>query len=97
MLTMLATTDICSGPGLLTVDNALTVALLAVRRVSGTEALPIGRSVGRVAASDVSASMPLPPFDQSAVDGYGLRRDDLATVPTKGFRQAGITFAGAAT
>jgi molybdopterin molybdotransferase len=95
MLTMLATTDICSGPGLLTVDNALTVALSAVRRVSGTEALPIGRSVGRVAASDVGASMPLPPFDQSAVDGYGLRRDDLATVPTKGFRQAGMTFAGA--
>lgn len=92
---MLATTDICSGPGLLTVDNAITVALSAVRRVSATESLPIGRSVGRIAASDVAASMPLPPFDQSAVDGYGLRRDDLAAATTKGFRQAGMTLAGA--
>jgi molybdopterin molybdotransferase len=92
---MLATADICSGPGLLTVDDALTVALSAVRRVNGTEVLPIAHSVGRIAAGDVAASMPLPPFDQSAVDGYGLHRDDLATATTKGFRQAGMTVAGA--
>jgi len=73
----------------------LTVALAAVRRVSGTETLPLRGSVGRVAACDVAASMPLPPFDQSAVDGYGIRCDDLATATGKGFRQAGTTFAGA--
>jgi|SRR5580692_200010 molybdopterin molybdotransferase len=39
--------------------------------------------------------MPLPPFDQSAVDGYGIRHDDLATAATKGFGQVGTTFAGA--
>jgi len=92
---MLARPDICSGPGLLTVEDALTVALAAVRRVSGTETLPLRGSVGRVAACDVAASMPLPPFDQSAVDGYGIRYDDLATATGKGFRQAGTTFAGA--
>jgi molybdopterin molybdotransferase len=92
---MLAIADICSGPGLLTVDDALTVALSAVRRVTGRETLPIAHSVGRIAAGDVAASMPLPPFDQSAVDGYGLHGDDLATATTKGFRQAGMTVAGA--
>jgi molybdopterin molybdotransferase len=92
---MLSKADICSSPDLLTVQDALTAALAAVRRVSGTETLPLRRSVGRVAAGDVVASMPLPPFDQSAVDGYGIRHDDLATATVKGFRRAGTTVAGA--
>lgn len=92
---MLATADICSGPGLLTVDDALTVALAAVRRALGTETVQLRRSIGRVAACDVAASMPLPPFDQSAVDGYGIHRADLAAMTTSGFRQVGTTFAGA--
>jgi molybdopterin molybdotransferase len=92
---MLAIADICSDPGLLTVEGALMVALAAVRRVSGTETLPIRLSAGRVSACDVAASLPLPPFDQSAVDGYGIRQDELATATTKRFRQAGTTFAGA--
>ena len=92
---MLATPDICSGPDLLSIDDALTVALAAVRRVSEVESVPIGRSAGRVAANDVAASIPLPPFDQSAVDGYGIRGDDFDVVTAKVFRQAGMTFAGA--
>lgn len=92
---MLVTADICSETGLLTVNDALTVALAAVRRVSGTEELSIVHSAGRISASDVAASMPLPPFDQSAVDGYGIRHDDLATITMRSFRQAGTTFAGA--
>lgn len=91
---MLSIPDVCSGPGLLTVDDALTVALSAVRRVSGTETLPLRRCVGRVAASDVAASMPLPPFDQSAVDGYGIRRGDLGSAATRSFHLTGTTLAG---
>ena len=69
---------VCSGPRLFTVDDvAHWVALFIVRRVSETESLPLRRCVGRVAASDVAATMPLPPFDQSAVDGYGIRPDDF--------------------
>lgn len=91
---MLSIPDVCSGPGLLTVDDAITVALSAVRRVSGTETLPLRRCIGRVAASDVAASMPLPPFDQSAVDGYGIRRDDLESATTRSFHLTGTTLAG---
>lgn len=92
---MLATTDICSGPGLLTVDDALAIARATVRRVPEVETLRLSRSIGRVAAEDVGAAISLPPFDQSAVDGYGLRRDDLATATAEPFRQVGTTFAGA--
>jgi molybdopterin molybdotransferase len=91
---MLFIPDVCSAPGLLTVDDALTVALSAVRRVSGTETLPLRRCVGRVAASDVAASMPLPPFDQSAVDGYGIRRGDLGSAASGSFHLTGTTLAG---
>jgi molybdopterin molybdotransferase len=91
---MLSVPDICSGPGLLTADDALTVALSAVRRVAGTETLPLRLCVGRIAASDVAASMPLPPFDQSAVDGYGIRRDDLESAATRTFHLTGTTLAG---
>ena len=87
--------DICSGPDLLGIDDALTVALAAVRRVGDVETVPIGRSAGRIAAGDIAASIPLPPFDQSAVDGYGIRADDLDGITTKVFRQVGTTFAGA--
>jgi molybdopterin molybdotransferase len=92
---MLATSDICSGPDLLTVDDALAIALAAVRRVPEVETLRLSRSIGRVAAEDVGAAISLPPFDQSAVDGYGLRHDDLATATAEPFRQVGTTFAGA--
>jgi hypothetical protein len=92
---MLATVDICSVPGLLTVEDALAVALGALRRVAQVETLPLSRAVGRVSAENVGAAISLPPFDQSAVDGCGLRFDDLATAASKPFRQAGAVFAGA--
>jgi molybdopterin molybdotransferase len=92
---MLATADICSGPGLLTVDDALAVALAAVRRVPQVETIALSHALGRVAAEDVGSAISLPPFDQSAVDGYGLRHDDLATAAVHPFRQVGTTFAGA--
>jgi molybdopterin molybdotransferase len=92
---MLPTADICSDPGLLTVDVALTVVLAAVRRAPGTETVQLRRSIGRVAACDIVASMPLPPFDQSAVDGYGIHRADLAASTTSGLQQVATTFAGA--
>jgi molybdopterin biosynthesis enzyme len=35
--------------------------------------------------------MPLPPFDRSAVDGYGIHRADLAALTTNSFRQVATT------
>ena len=92
---MLAKTDTCSRPGLLTVEDALAVALAAVRRVPRVETIALTHAVGRIAAEDIGAAINLPPFDQSAVDGYGIRHDDLLTAAAHPFRQAGTTFAGA--
>lgn len=42
----------------------------------GTVAVAIDDSLGHVLAEDVHARFPLPPFDNSAMDGYAVRSDD---------------------
>src|SRR4029078_7864174 len=43
-----------------------------------TETVSLGAAPGRVLASDVTAPIDLPPFDNSAVDGYAVRDGDVA-------------------
>jgi len=47
----------------------------------GIESVPLGKSLGRVLAEDLSANRDLPPFDVSAMDGFALRASDIATTP----------------
>lgn len=49
---------------------------------------------GRVLAQDVVASENVPPFANSAVDGYAVRADDVAVVPVE-LRVVGTVAAGA--
>ncbi|HEX2020330.1 MAG TPA: gephyrin-like molybdotransferase Glp [Aurantimonas sp.] len=60
-----------------TVDE--TVALIASRlpAVEGCEAVNLASADGRVLAEDLTAPFPLPPFTNSAVDGYALAGADL--------------------
>ena len=57
--------------------------LLAVARPTETETVPTHEAVGRVLAQDVLARCTLPAWDNSAMDGYAVRREDLerATEP----------------
>lgn len=43
--------------------------------------LPAALACGRIAAADILAPLSLPPFDNSAVDGYGVRLADLDGMP----------------
>lgn len=43
--------------------------------IQASEEVPLGAACGRVTANAVRSQMPLPRFDQSAVDGYGLSLD----------------------
>ena len=56
-----------------------TAALIASRlsSVENIELVPLGLADGRVLARDMTAPLPLPPFANSAVDGYAVRADDL--------------------
>ncbi len=68
------------GPGraMMTVDEAGRRAASLAAPVAGVQTLPLAEADGRVLAGDIVAGMPLPPFANSAVDGYALRFDDLA-------------------
>lgn len=60
------------------VDATFARIVATARAVAGTEPLPAAAAAGRVAAEDVRTVVPLPPFDHSAVDGYGLGASDAA-------------------
>jgi molybdopterin molybdotransferase len=72
-------TDDCfafNGP-LLPVADAERLIGEGVTPVSGSEPVPLREAVGRVVAVDIVAPVHLPPFDNSAVDGYAVRPEDL--------------------
>src|ERR1700742_3602586 len=46
------------------------------------EQVSVADAVGRVLAEDVAARRTQPPFAVSAMDGYAVRADDVARVPT---------------
>ncbi|NBH09303.1 molybdopterin molybdenumtransferase MoeA, partial [Amycolatopsis sp. SID8362] len=44
-------------------------------------ALPLAAAAGLVLAEDVRAGVSLPPFDNSAMDGYAVRAADVTAAP----------------
>lgn len=64
----------------------------AARRTA-TETVALARAHGRIAAQDVAAAISLPPFDNSAMDGFALRHADLQDGETT-LRLIGEQFAG---
>jgi molybdopterin molybdotransferase len=72
-------TDDCfafDGP-LLPVADAERLIAERVTPVSGHETVPLRDALGRVLVEDVIAPLNVPPFDNSAVDGYAVRAEDL--------------------
>jgi molybdopterin molybdotransferase len=73
-------TDDCfafDGP-LMPVDDMERLIEQRVAPVTEVELVPIAILRGRVVAKDVRAPIDLPPFDNSAVDGYAVRHADLS-------------------
>jgi molybdopterin molybdotransferase len=72
-------TDDCfafSGP-LLPVDEVERIIRERVTPVAEIETVALHTAAGRVIAREVVAPIDLPPFDNSAVDGYAVRHADL--------------------
>ncbi len=66
---------------MLDLDTALEKLLAAARPVPAVEVLPLARALGRVLAEDVLATLDVPGFDNSAMDGYALNVPDFAAPP----------------
>jgi molybdopterin molybdotransferase len=65
-----------NGP-LMPVADAERLIAERVTPVSGQQSVALRAAAGRVLAADVIAPVNLPPFDNSAVDGYAVRAQDL--------------------
>ena len=63
---------------LLPLSDALQGMLEQLACCCDSEQLPLPQALGRILASDIASPLAVPPFDNSAMDGYAVRLADLA-------------------
>jgi molybdopterin molybdotransferase len=85
-----------SGAQILSVDDAVTAIVARFSPVDGVETVAVADADGRVLAEDLVAALQLPPFTNSAVDGYAVRGQDVPSGDARLFRVAGRVQAGGA-
>ena len=75
--------DCCAQPGLLPLETALQrlLDLAASTPIVQVESVALAEADGRVLAESLLAGLDLPPWDNSAMDGYALRLDDWRGEP----------------
>jgi molybdopterin molybdotransferase len=78
------------------VAEAVALIVSKLSPVEGTERVGLADADGRVLASDLVAPMNVPPFTNSAVDGYAVRGEDIPTGAERAFEIASRTQAGMA-
>ena len=79
---------------LLRVEQVHEKLAALVRPVSGSERVAIRAAQGRVLDAPVISSMNVPPYANSAMDGYALRGTDLPAEGQIALRVIGTSFAG---
>src|ERR1700712_1541993 len=84
------------GGPMMSVDDAVAIITARVSAVQEIETVPLVDADGRILAAEISAPLPLPPFTNSAVDGYAVRSDDLSPVSQNAFAVTGRIQAGTA-
>lgn len=76
--------DCCqTQPGLADLDQALDLLLSQAKPLTGIERVPLLAALGRVLAEPLRSPIAVPPWDNSAVDGYALRTVDLGSEGTR--------------
>jgi molybdopterin molybdotransferase len=83
------------GGPMMSVDEAVAIIAARVAAVQDVETVDLRHADGRVLATGISAPLPLPPFTNSAVDGYAVRSGDLPLTEEQAFQVTGRVQAGA--
>ncbi|NOE34118.1 gephyrin-like molybdotransferase Glp [Ruegeria sp. HKCCD7318] len=78
----------------LSVDQAQNRGLAVSDPLTDTETLPLIQAIGRVLAEDCVSKVDMPAFDNSAMDGYAVRTQDLSDGPLFDLPVAGRIAAG---
>ncbi|MFT6897072.1 MAG: molybdopterin molybdotransferase [Paraglaciecola sp.] len=82
----------CDTLGLLPLEQAKQLIWQQINPISQIEVCPLSNAIDRVLAEDLLAPFDVPAFDNSAMDGYALIAEDLATHGH--LLQIGKSFAG---
>ncbi len=82
-------------PNSMPVDKAREVIARFLSPVAATERLHLRAALGRVLAQDVISPLDVPAHDNSAMDGYAVRHEDLKADGEVTLAIAGTAFAGA--
>jgi molybdopterin molybdotransferase len=79
------------------IEEAMDKMLSPIKPIQATLQLPLAEAIGYVLAEDILSPIFVPPFDNSAMDGYAIRLADLAdnnVMPLAGKSFAGQPFDG---
>lgn len=82
----------CDAPGLMPVETALNKILDQVKPLDTVTTVALADAMGKVLAEDILSPINVPPFANSAMDGYALRSADLEQTDT--LEMVGKSFAG---
>jgi len=83
------------GGPMMAVDEAVGLIAARVTRIEEVETVTLAEADGRILAHDIAAPLPLPPFTNSAVDGYAVASRDLPKREAEAFPVLGRVQAGA--
>ena len=83
------------GGPMMSVDEAVGLIAARVNKVEEIETVALADADGRILAHDITAPLPLPPFTNSAVDGYAVASGDLPKSGAEAFPVLGRVQAGA--
>ena len=87
----------CCDAGSMSVQDALNTMLAQITPVSECVTVSLANSQGHILAENVLSPLNMPPFDNSAMDGYAFRfadwRDGIV-MPVAGTALAGQPFSG---
>ncbi|NHB91497.1 molybdopterin molybdotransferase MoeA [Photorhabdus cinerea] len=89
--------DHCHTSELISLEQALEKLLAQTTPLTDTETVSLSQSAGRITATDIISPINVPPFANSAMDGYAVRYTDLngnKPLPLAGKALAGTPFQG---
>jgi len=81
-------------PGLLPVEQALTHILSALPHIEDDESINIEKAKARTLSEPIIASFNVPQHDNSAVDGYAIKAEDLPSEGIANLDIVAVAFAG---
>ncbi len=87
----------CCDAGAMSVQDALMAMLAQIAPVQAFMTVPLATAQGHILAENVLSPLNMPPFDNSAMDGYAFRFADWVegqALPVAGIALAGQPFSG---